>query len=142
MSRSLTKKVSPARRRNPAGAINVRSSSPRKLYSNFADQLGAKAHSMPAPTRKPLARYFDLGGSRLLDRIRAIIFAREAPYDRAQPWFVDLFRRLRGRAPLDDPLLFFGPLFALTPDLQQKHAHVTDDDPSILQALFIRERAD
>src|SRR5258707_11435062 len=54
MSRFLTKKVSPARRRNPTGAINVRSSSPRKLYSTFADQLGAKAHSMPAPTSQPL----------------------------------------------------------------------------------------
>src|SRR5262249_32638102 len=54
MSRFLTKKVSPARRWNPAGAINVRSSSPRKLYSTFADQLGAKAHSMPAPTSQPL----------------------------------------------------------------------------------------
>ena len=53
MSRFVTKKVSPARRK-PAGAINVRSSSPRKLYSTFADQLGAKAHSIPAPTRKML----------------------------------------------------------------------------------------
>src|SRR6516165_8657532 len=47
-------KVSPARRWNPKGAINVRSSSPRKLYSTFADQLGMKAHSMPAPTSQPL----------------------------------------------------------------------------------------
>jgi hypothetical protein len=39
---------------NPTGAINVRSSRPRKLYSTFADQLGAKAHSMPAPTSQPL----------------------------------------------------------------------------------------
>src|SRR6266516_4812658 len=54
MSRFLTKKVSPARRRNPGGAINVRSSSPRKLYSTFADQLGAKAHSIPAPSSQPL----------------------------------------------------------------------------------------
>src|SRR5262245_14255042 len=54
MSRFLSKKVSPVRNRNPAGAINVRSSSPRKLYSNFADQLGAKSHSMPTPTKKPL----------------------------------------------------------------------------------------
>src|SRR5262245_60634409 len=54
MSRFLTKKVSPARRWNPKGAINVRSSSPRKLYSTFADQLGKKAHSMPAPTSQPL----------------------------------------------------------------------------------------
>src|SRR5215831_9621480 len=54
MSRFLTKKVSPARRWNPAGTINVRSSSPRELYSTFADQLGAKAHSMPAPTSQPL----------------------------------------------------------------------------------------
>src|SRR5262245_18927838 len=56
MSRFLTKKVSPARRWNPKGAINVRSSSPRKLYSTFADQLGQKAHSMPAPTSQPLLR--------------------------------------------------------------------------------------
>src|SRR6266508_1262208 len=54
MSRFLTKKVSAARRWNPKRAINVRSSSPRKLYSTFADQLGAKAHSMPAPTSQPL----------------------------------------------------------------------------------------
>src|SRR5262249_53058267 len=54
MSRFLTKKVSPARRWNPKGVINVRSSRPRKLYSTFADQLGAKAHSMPAPSSQPL----------------------------------------------------------------------------------------
>src|SRR5262249_2059316 len=47
------KEVSPVRDRNPAGATNARSSSPRKLYSTFADQLGAKAHSMPAPTSQP-----------------------------------------------------------------------------------------
>src|SRR5215475_10115697 len=54
MSRFLSMKGSPARNRNPTGAINVRSSSPRKLYSTFADQLGRKAHSMPAPTSHPL----------------------------------------------------------------------------------------
>src|SRR5262245_36762221 len=55
ISRFVTKKkVSPVRDRNPAGATNVRSSSPRKLYSTFADQLGAKAHSMPTPTSQPL----------------------------------------------------------------------------------------
>src|SRR5258708_29537890 len=54
MSRFLSKKVSPAKRWNPKGVTNVRSSSPRKLYSTFADQLGAKAHSMPAPSSQPL----------------------------------------------------------------------------------------
>src|SRR6478672_13556969 len=54
MSRFLSTKESPAREMNPTGAIIVRSSSPRKLYSTFADQLGAKAHSMPAPTSQPL----------------------------------------------------------------------------------------
>src|SRR5262245_51109165 len=43
MSRFLTKKVSPASRWNPKGAMNVRSSNPRKLYSTFADQFGAMA---------------------------------------------------------------------------------------------------
>src|SRR6516165_655989 len=42
------------RDRNPAGAINLRSSRPRKLYSTFADQLGRKAHSTPTPTSQPL----------------------------------------------------------------------------------------
>ena len=94
----------------------------------------------PSPAPSSLLRFRWIAG--LLNRIPAIILTREAPYDRAQPRFVDLFRRLRGREPLDDPLLFFGPLFALPPDLQQKHAHVTDDDSSILQAFFIGERTD
>jgi len=35
---------------------------PEKLYSTFADQLGAKAHSMPAPTSQPgTARPFPCG---------------------------------------------------------------------------------
>jgi hypothetical protein len=59
MSRFLSMRELPVNRNpagevNPTGAINVRSSSPRKLYSTFADQLGAKAHSMPAPTSQPL----------------------------------------------------------------------------------------
>src|SRR5262245_54664368 len=54
MLRLLWVKVSPARNGDPAGTVNVRSSSPRKLYSTFVDQFGAKAHSMPAPTSQPL----------------------------------------------------------------------------------------
>src|SRR5262245_22677323 len=94
----------------------------------------------PSPAPNPLLRFRWIAG--LFNRSPAIILAREAPYDRAQARFVDFFRCLRGREPFDDPLLFFGPLFALPPGLQQKHAHVTDDDSSILQPLFIRERAD
>jgi hypothetical protein len=46
-------KVSPARN-PPAGAVNVWLLSPRYSYSIFTDQLGANAHSIPAPTSQPL----------------------------------------------------------------------------------------
>src|SRR5262249_35960898 len=74
-------------------------------------------------------------------RFASVVSARQTADDLAQPRFTDLFRRLRGRKPLDDPLLFLRPLSTLARDFQRKHAHVTDNGDPILQSLFIGERA-
>ena len=74
--------------------------------------------------------------------IAAVVFARQAPDDLAQHRLVDLFRRLRGGEPLDDPLLFFRPAFALAPHFKRKHMHVAEDDGAALEPLVIGEGAD
>src|SRR5437763_6527980 len=74
--------------------------------------------------------------------VGAVILAREPADDLAQPRLVDLFRRLRGGEPFDDPLLFFRPLFALAPHFERKHMHVAEDDGAALEPLFIGEGAD
>jgi len=38
----------------PAGTVKVELFRPRKSYSTLAVQLGANAHSIPAPTSQPL----------------------------------------------------------------------------------------
>jgi hypothetical protein len=96
---------------------------------------------MPFARPELVIRILDRERRRCLIAFASVISTRQPADDLAQCWFTDLFHRTRGRDPLDDPLLFFGPLFALAPDLQRKHVHVTDDDLSILQALFIGERA-
>src|ERR1700747_3909797 len=74
--------------------------------------------------------------------IAAVVFARQAPDDLAQHRLVDLFRRLRGGEPLDDPLLLFRPAFTLAPHFKRKHMHVTEDDGAALEPLVIGEGAD
>jgi hypothetical protein len=62
---------------------------------------------------------------------------RQAKYDRAQLWFLYLFRRLWGGEPLHNALLFFWLLFILAPYFKWKDAHFTDDGATVLQSLFI-----
>src|SRR5213082_871612 len=53
MLRLLVLKVSPPSTGKPTGTTNDRLFRPKYSYSIFADQLGTKAHSIPAPSSQP-----------------------------------------------------------------------------------------